>query len=496
MTPSADALVKHNERRLEPDASRVVAQLFVAGQEVVGASESRASGVVARILSLDEEDVQRELANLVLRFGDRHRDLIGTFSHHADRIANRLDTDADLSPERWLLLGATFTHEYSIEAASLCNPSIVAHPDQSSAPVGSVRFIMSVRGIGEGHRSSIGFRTGTISAAGEVSVDDAGRFPTLAAVESAMFDREQFAGRLRAIGEHTENATYVLDHLDDTFSGDELEWQIGVLAGQHDTRPDTHTTAALLRSIAACSYTARFSVVTATSERVLAPAMAAEARGMEDARFVRFVDDDGAVTYYATYTAFDGVSISQQLLRTTDFLEFVASPMIGPAATNKGLALFPRRIGGQFFALSRHDRETNAVTCSDSLLHWDRAVTIQTPDRPWEVIQLGNCGSPIETDEGWLVLTHGVGPMRTYSIGALLLDLDDPTQVIRTLPAPLLTPGEDLDGYVPNVVYTCGALLHGETLVIPHGVADSYIAIATVRLPALLEAMVDLATLT
>ena len=215
---------------------------------------------------------------------------------------------------------------------------------------------------------------------------------------------------------------------------------------------------------------------------------------MEDARFVRFVDDDGAVTYYATYTAFDGVSISQQLLRTTDFVEFVVSPMIGPAATNKGLALFPRRIGGRFFALSRHDRETNAVTCSDSLLHWDRAVTIQTPDRPWEVIQLGNCGSPIETDEGWLVLTHGVGPMRTYSIGALLLDLDDTTQVIRSLPEPLLTPGEDLDGYVPNVVYSCGALLHGETLVIPHGVADSYIAVATVRLPALLDAMVELST--
>ncbi len=259
MTPRGDALVQRNERRLEPDASRVVAQLFVAGQEVVGASESRASGVVARILALDEEDVQRELADLVRRFGDRHRDLVGTFSHHADRVANRLDADAELSPERWLLLGATFTHEYSIEAASLCNPSIVAHPDQSSAPAGAVDFVMSVRGIGEGHRSSIGFRTGTIGADGEVIVDDAGRFPTLATVESAVFDREQFAGRLRAIGEHTENATYVLDHLDDTFSGDELEWQIGVLAGQHDTRPDTHTTAALLRSIAACSYTARFS---------------------------------------------------------------------------------------------------------------------------------------------------------------------------------------------------------------------------------------------
>jgi predicted GH43/DUF377 family glycosyl hydrolase len=476
--------------RLAPNPSRVVAQLFVAGQEVVGPTESRASSVVTRILALDEDEVRREIERVHHRFGRRHRDLVTTFSHHADRIANRLDPAADLSPDRWLLLGATFTHEYSIEAAALCNPSIVEHPDQSGVPAGELRFVMSVRGIGEGHRSSIGFRTGTVDAAGTVSMDEAGPFPTLAVVEPAVFDREQFAGRLHAIGEHTESATYVLDHLDDTFSADELESQLGVLAAQHDTRRDTHTTAALLRSIAACSYTSRFPAETMASERVLVPAMAAESRGIEDARFVRFTHDDDSVTYYATYTAFDGVSISQQLLQTTDFVKFDASPMIGPAATNKGLAIFPRKIGGRYVALSRHDRETNAVAYSDSLLHWDDAVTIQAPDRPWEVIQLGNCGSPIETDDGWLVLTHGVGPMRTYSIGALLLDRDDPTRVIRTLPEPLLAPGEDQDGYVPNVVYSCGALLHGETLVLPYGVADTSIAIATFDWPELLGAMV------
>lgn len=479
------------EERLVPDPSRVVAQLFVAGQEVVGASESRASGVVGRILALDEEDVRHELADLLSRFGDRHRDIVSTFSRHAGRISNRLDPDVELSPERRLLLGATFTHEYSIEAASLCNPSMVEHPDQSSAAGGSVRFVMSVRGIGEGHRSSVGFRTGTVDNVGGVTVDEPGPFPTLATIESAMFNREQFAGRLRAIGKYTENTSYVLDHLGGTFSGEELEMQLGVLAEQRDTRRDTDSAAALLRSIAACSYTARFPAGTIPSERVLAPAMAAESRGMEDARFVRFVDDDGGITYYATYTAFDGASASQQLLRTTDFIEFGASPMIGPAATNKGLALFPRRIGGRFVALSRHDRETNAVAYSDSLLHWDRAVTVQMPQRSWEVIQLGNCGSPIETREGWLVLTHGVGPMRTYSIGAMLLDIDDPTKIVRTLPAPLLSPGDDQDGYVPNVVYSCGALLHGQTLVIPHGIADTRIAIATVRLPDLFDSMVE-----
>jgi len=475
---------------LAPDPTRVVAQLFVAGQEVVGASESRASSVVSRILALGEDEVQSEYERILLRFGTRHRDLVSTFSHHADRIANRLEPAADLSPERWLLLGATFTHEYSIEAASVCNPSIVEDPDQSAAAPGSVRFVMSVRGIGEGHRSSIGFRTGSIDAGGTVVLDEAGPFPTLATVEPAVFDRAQFAGRLRSLGAHTESATYVLDHLDDTFSGDELESQLGVLAGQHDTRRDAHTTAALLRSIAACSYTARFPSDTMLSERVLAPAMAAESRGMEDARFLRFVDEDGKVTYYATYTAFDGVSISQQLLATTDFLQFAASPMIGPAATNKGLALFPRPIDGRFVALSRHDRETNAVAYSDSLLHWDHAVTIQTPDRPWEVIQLGNCGPPIETPEGWLVLTHGVGPMRTYSIGALLLDREDPTKVLRTRREPLLSPGSDQDGYVPNVVYSCGALLHGDNLILPYGVADTSVAIATFSWLELLDSMV------
>jgi len=224
---------------------------------------------------------------------------------------------------------------------------------------------------------------------------------------------------------------------------------------------------------------------------VLWPATSLESHGVEDARFVRFIEDDGNATYYATYTAFDGADITQQLLHTDDFLSFEASPMVGPAATNKGLALFPRRIGGRFAAMSRHDRETNAVTFSDTLGHWSDAVTCQTPDRDWEVIQLGNCGSPIETPSGWLVLTHGVGPMRTYSIGALLLDLDDPTTVLATLPEPLLTPATDeQDGYVPNVVYSCGALLHGDTLVVPYGIADTAIAIATVQVPELLDAMV------
>jgi predicted GH43/DUF377 family glycosyl hydrolase len=483
-------LATRQPARILPDPSRVVTQLFVPGQEVVGGNESRASGVVARVLGLDEDDVRRQLSELLERFGHRHREIVATFSHHADRIGNRLDPEAELSEERWLLLGAAFTHEYAIEGASVCNPSIVVAPDQSSAPDGGLRFVMSVRGIGEGHRSSIGFRTGTIFGSGGVGIDEPEPFPTVASVRPGVFERDVFHGRLRAFGVDGETAASVLDQLDDRFTADQLEPRLAILTGEGDTRRDAHEMAARLRAIAACSYGAHFPADSHLSERVLAPSMAAESNGMEDARFVRFVDDDGSTGYLATYTAFDGVAVSQQLLQTSDFISFSVSPMVGPAASNKGLALFPRRIRGRFAALSRHDRETNAVAFSDSLGDWGQAVTFQVPERDWEVVQLGNCGSPIETEAGWLVLTHGVGPMRTYAIGAVLLDIDDPTVVVASLAEPLLTPRSDeQDGYVPNVVYSCGSLLHDDTLVLPYGIGDSSIGIATVRWPDLLRAM-------
>jgi predicted GH43/DUF377 family glycosyl hydrolase len=487
---TVSSLVTRSQQRLWPDPSRVVAQLFVAGQEVVGGSESRASGVVGRILALDEATVHARLSELFERFGPRHRDLVTTFSVHADRLGNRLQPEAELSEERWLLLGATFTHEYSIEAASVCNPSIVAHPDQTGLEPGDLRLAMSVRGIGEGHRSSIGFRTGTVAADGKVDIDAPGPFASLGSVHPGVFEREVFHGRLRALRADGESAGYVLDHLADLFTTDELEERLTLLAAQRDTRRNASATAATLRSIATCSYTTRFPITTMLSERVLSPAMPAESQGMEDARFVRFTDDDGTVTYYGTYTAFDGSAISQQLLQTDDFVSFAATPIVGPAAANKGLALFPRRIGGQFVALSRHDRETNAIAFSETLGHWETAVECQAPRRDWEVVQLGNCGSPIETEAGWLALTHGVGPMRTYSIGAMLLDLDDPTKVIAELAEPLLTPAADeQDGYVPNVVYSCGGLVHGDALVIPYGIADTSIGIATIDLAGLLDEM-------
>ena len=476
---TVDPVEVHRAGVMRPDPARVVTHLFVPGHEMAGGNESRASSVVQRILALDEETVSRMLEDLMQRFGSRHRDLADTFRRHAVRIGNRLDAEADLSDEQWLVLGATFTHECSVESVAACNPSIVLHPDQR--PGGATRFIMSVRGIGEGHRSSIGFREGTIDANGGVSIAPPAPSPVTGTAHPARYDGRLFHRHLRDADEDGESAAFVLDQLPATFGAQALEERLVALGAQYDTRRNVTATVDRLRVIAGRSYEVDFPADVELSRRVLWPAVPAESHGMEDARFVRFTDIDGEVTYYATYTAYDGSAIRQQLLTTRDFVTFEVSSLAGRAAANKGLALFPRRINGQFAALSRYDRETNAVAFSNDPRIWDHATTIQPPPQSWEVIQQGNCGSPIETSDGWLVLTHGVGPMRTYSIGALLLDLDDPTVVIGHLSEPLLAPeADEQDGYVPNVVYSCGGLLHGDTLVIPYGIADTSTGVATV----------------
>ena len=482
MTAADLAIPITRTRVTSPDPSRVVTHLFVPGHEMAGGHESRASGVVRRILALDEDAVRRTLQEVLDRSGDRHRDLVETFRQHAARIGNRIGAEADLSDERWLLLGATFTHEYSVEAVATCNPSIVLHPDQSSLPSGAARFVMSLRGVGEGHRSSIGFREGIVDGRGEVTVDPPAPCPVIGNAHAAELERTLFHAHLRDAHQDGESAAFVLDGLGETFLPSELEDRLTALGTQRDTRRNVSATVDRLRAIAARSYRVDFPRDVELSRRILWPAVAAESHGMEDARFVRFVGRDGSVLYYATYTAYDGSAIRQQLLSTRDFVSFDVSSLAGHAATNKGLALFPRRIDGRFVALSRCDRETNSIAFSDDPRIWEHAATIQVPEQPWEVIQLGNCGPPIETPDGWLVLTHGVGPMRTYSIGALLLDLHDPTVVLGRLPEPLLAPAVDeRDGYVPNVVYSCGGLLWDDTLVIPYGISDTSTAIATLR---------------
>jgi predicted GH43/DUF377 family glycosyl hydrolase len=490
MTSVQAGLVTRSPQRLEANPSRVITRLFVPGQEGFEYQESRAGAVMARVLALDEGQVRSSLDDLVIRFNGRHRDLAGTFRRHARELADRLDPDLELSEARKLLLGATFTSEYAIEGAALCNPSMVAHPDQTGTVAGSLRFVMSVRGIGEGHRSSIGFRTGVVDAAGGVTIDDPASFATVGAAEPALVEAAVFRSELTRVDDAGEAADYVLDGLGERFTQAALEQRFVRLQTSLSTRRHAKETISLLRSIAERTYAVEFSDHTALSERVLWPSMGAEQAGMEDARFVRFTDDDGSITFYATYTAYSGSHISQQLLETRDFLSFTSTPIVGRAAANKGLALFPRRIRGRFAAMSRSDRESNTVAYSDHLSVWTSALACQVPIQAWEVLQLGNCGSPIETGAGWLVLTHGVGPMRTYSIGAILLDLDDPTRILGQLPQPLLSPAPDeQDGYVPNVVYSCGALVHADTLVLPYGISDGAIGLATVPLPELLAAL-------
>ena len=490
MTSVQAELVTRSPQRLAADPSRVITRLFVPGQEGFEHQESRAGAVLARILALDEDDVRSSLDDVITRFNGRHRDLVGTFRRHARELADRLDPARELSEARMLLLGATFTSEYAIEAAALCNPSIVAHPDQAGTVAGSLRFVMSVRGIGEGHRSSIGFRSGVVDAAGRATIDDPAPFATVGAAMPTLLDATVFRSELTRLRDAGEAADYVLDALGDRFTRADLDEQLDKLQNHRSTRGHAQETISLIRGIAERTYAVEFSDHIPLSERVLWPSMAAEQAGMEDARFVRFVDDDGSVTFYATYTAYSGSHISQQLLETTDFQYFTSAPMVGRAAANKGLALFPRRIHGRFAAMSRSDRESNTVAYADYLSVWTTALVCQRPTQAWEALQLGNCGSPIETDAGWLVLTHGVGPMRTYRIGAILLDLEDPTRILGRLRQPLLSPATDeQDGYVPNVVYSCGALVHANTLVLPYGIGDAAIGIATVPLPELLAAL-------
>ena len=490
MTSVRAGLVTRSPHRIAADPSRVITRLFVPGQEGFELQDSRAGAVLARILALDEDEVRASLDDVLTRFDGRHRDLIGTFRRHAREVADRIDPTRELSESRMLLLGAVFTNEYAIEGAALCNPSMVAHSDQTGTASGSLRFVMSVRGIGEGHRSSIGFRTGVIDAAGDVTIDDSAPYASVGAVVPTLLDgavMRRELGRLRRAG---EAADYVLDALGDQFTRGDLDEQLDRLQNHRRTRGHATATISLIRSIAERTYGVEFADDTQLSERVLYPATSAEAAGMEDARFVRFVDDDGSVTYYASYTAYSGSHISQQLMETDDFRSFTSTPMVGRAAENKGLALFPRRIRGCFAAMSRSDRESNSIAYSDHPYEWTDSVRCQRPVRAWEALQLGNCGPPIETEAGWLVLTHGVGPMRTYRIGAMLLDLEDPTRIVGQLREPLLSPAADeQDGYVPNVVYSCGALVHGGTLVLPYGIGDAAIGFALAPLDDLLTAL-------
>lgn len=489
MTPAAP--VTRLPVALRPDPARVLTRLFVPGHELVLETESRATGVLARILALTEDEVAVTLDDVLARYRSRHRDLPGIFAADYGRIAHRVPGGDELTPQRRALIGAWFTHEYAIEAAALFNPSVVPHPDQSGLPEGHVRFVMSLRAVGEGHLSSVEFRTGVLGSGHDLVLDDPGPHVEAGRVGPAHHDRALFAALLADDGAAAESTSFLAGALPERFDDDELERALAGLARERVTRPGWSRTADLARLRARGTYEVEFPAASGLAERVLWPHGPAESRGMEDARFVRFVDDDGRVSYLATYTAYDGDRIAPQRIETADFRTFRITPFAGPAAQNKGMALFPRTVGGRHVALSRWDRENTAIATSVDGLRWGVPQTLHVPGRPWELTQTGNCGSPLETAAGWLVLTHGVGPMREYSIGALLLDLDDPTRVLGALREPLLRPAEDeREGYVPNVVYSCGALLHGDRLLLPYGASDSTVRFAVVDVPALLARLV------
>jgi predicted GH43/DUF377 family glycosyl hydrolase len=481
---------------LRPDPDRVVTRLFLPGQEMVVSGESRSASVLARVLVLDDDEVERELRDLTADFGHRHHDLAGTWDAHFTLVRHRLAPAEELSANRRRLVGAYFTQEYAVESTALFNPSIVPHPDQGGLPAGAVRFVMTVRAIGEGHVSSLELRTGTIDAAGTIALDAPPAHARQAVVTEPRYSRVLFEHELdEDLDDDHANVDFVLGALGPEFGRADLDRAYGELRTQRLTRGSALRTVERFDRIARRSYDVTFPPDSAVRERVLTPQTATESNGVEDVRMVRFEAADGSATYLGTYTAFDGREIAMQLLTTSDFAHLSSRPLSGPGARNKGLALFPRQIGGRYVALSRADRECNAITTSDDLLRWDQPVVVQRPERGWELVQLGNCGPPIETERGWLVLTHGVGAMRTYSIGALLLDLDDPTQVVGRLEHPLLTcKGDERSGYVPNVVYSCGAMVHGRTLVVPYASSDTATRFALVDLDPLLDALRPTAT--
>jgi len=477
--------VRRTPPRLSPDPSRVIARLFVPGEELPG-HHSRARGVLERVQELTDGEVTDALTDLRHRFTGRHRDLDAVFDRHYALLAPRMVAGEAVSADRQLLIGAYFTAEYATEGAALTNPSMVEHPDQEGLAPGEVRFVLSARAVGEGHFSCIAFRTGVVNAGGDVRVDRPGPFLDVGHPSRASFDQSAFWAQLEQHDADDETAAFVLDRLNDPFDLPTLEAAIAEIDPRLLRRRPARETIQRLEWIAFNHYGVTFPVESRIDERLLAPVGPSESRGMEDARFTRLVHE-GEITYCATYTAYDGMNVAPQLIETDDFLTFRIAQLSGPAAKNKGMALFPRLIDGQYLSLSRWDRERSSVTSSRDRLHWQDAATLDVPLRPWELIQAGNCGPPIETERGWLVFTHGVGAMRTYGLGALLLDIDDPTKVVGSTSRPLLLADDgERDGYVPNVVYSCGGMRHGDNVILPYGLGDQQIGFAVIHLDRLL----------
>jgi predicted GH43/DUF377 family glycosyl hydrolase len=471
---------------LYPDRSRVLLRPFLM------TSDRRAINLCAQVMALSEDEVHTLLQRVRAEFGDRHVKIDEFLMRRFDRVRPSLPTNVEPSAERKLLLGAYFSHEYSLEAAALFNPSIVPHPDQSGLPSGSLRFILSLRATGEGHISSITFRTGFLDANNNITINAPTRYCLEPAqVPNTSYEKGLFNRQLHELGLAGDFSREALQGLGDSFTLPELRRNVLATVKHLRARDEERQAAARkILMLAQSNYEVQFAPDSRLSERVLFPVTPSQSNGIEDARFVLFHNEDGTKTYYATYTAYDGKLILPQFIETPDFLHFKFITLNGPAVQNKGMALFPRKVNGRYAMLGRQDSENLYMMYSDHLHFWHTTQLLLKPKFAWEFIQLGNCGSPIETDAGWLVLSHGVGPMRRYCIGAFLLDRDDPTRVIGRLREPLIKPNEnEREGYVPNVVYSCGSLLRGRQLIIPYAMSDYATTFATLPLDEVLAAM-------
>lgn len=407
--------VKRLSKKFQPDCSRVIIKPHIPK------NEDRIKGIIMRVLDLNEEIAKDVLNAVINNFSMRHKDIWNAFESNYNKIKNYIPQNTELSDTKKALLGAYFSAEYSVQAAAFFNPSIVAHPDQSGLSEGSLRFILSFRSVGEGHISSIEFRSGCVDKDCHFTFDN--------------------------ISCHAECAQVISNNAQNKITSD---------------------------------YELQFSPNFDLSEKVLFPMAQCDCNGIEDARFVKFTDDDGEITYYATYTAYDGVNIYPQLLETKDFANFKMSKLNGEFSKNKGMALFPRKINGKYIMISRIDGENLYIMESDDIYSWHNAKLLRKPENAWEFIQIGNCGSPIETEYGWILLTHGVGPMRQYCIGITLLDIEEPSKILNNMIEPLIIPTEEeREGYVPNVVYSCGAIVHNNNLIIPYAMSDTCSGIIT-----------------
>jgi predicted GH43/DUF377 family glycosyl hydrolase len=471
---------------LRPDSRRVVVRPFISTDPL------RVENIIGRALALDEAEVEKQLSLLRADFRGRHIDLDKSWLRHFEKVRSYISNREKLTFARRLFIGALFSGEYALESAALFNPSIVPHPDQTKLNPGELRFILSLRSTGEGHISSIQFRTGVIGKAYSIRTEKTTPFVTLPELNSnPTYHKRIFLEKLSEMGLENAWASAVMGRLGKSFALDELDESIrrGAPDETSHTR-DVQRTLECMHWLAESNYEIHFAPSSQMSERIIFPVSPNESNGIEDARFVRFVEDDGRVMYFATYTAYNGRVILPQLIETTDFLNFRVLTLNGHAVQNKGMALFPRRIDGRYAMLTRHDDESVYLAFSDNPHFWSDPQLLLVPRQPWEIVKLGNCGSPIETAEGWLVLTHGVGPMRKYCIGATLLDLHHPAKIVGQLKEPLLKPeGKEREGYVPNVVYSCGSIIHNGRLILPYGVSDTASSIGSFKLSDLLAAL-------